>query len=81
MPFYFILCDFIVPNQNLLILNAEYVCIVRMYNIQYDLIYVFETGFVKRGLPHTLNLATLMIHNFKLLNTTVLKFGQQEAPT
>ena len=41
----------------------------------------FMTGFTKRGLPYTFNLPTLTIHNFRLVNATDLKFGQQEAST
>ena len=33
---------------------------------------LYVTGFVKRGLPHTLNLPTLMTHNFGLVNAIAL---------
>jgi len=40
------------------------------------------TGFAKMGFPHTSTLTTLVvIHNFRLVNTTDLQFGEQEAPT
>jgi len=42
---------------------------------------LYVTGFAKRGLPHTFNLPTLTIDNFRLVNATDLKFGQQEAST
>ena len=34
-------------------------------------------GFAKRGLPHTSNLLTLTIHNFRVETANTLKFGQQ----
>jgi len=39
------------------------------------------TGFAKRGLPHTSNLPTLTISNFRLVKVIALKFGKQEALT
>jgi len=35
------------------------------------------TGFGKRGLPHTSNLLTLVIHNCRMEATNALKYGQQ----
>ena len=35
----------------------------------------------KKSFPHTSNLLTLTIYNFRLVNNTSLKFGQQEVPT
>jgi len=35
------------------------------------------TGFAKRGLPHTSNLPTLTIHNFRLKTAIALKFEHQ----
>jgi len=35
------------------------------------------TGFVKRGFPHTSNLPTLTINNFRLKTVIYLKFGKQ----
>ena len=34
---------------------------------------IYVTGFAKRSLPHTSNIPTLIIHNFRLVD---LKFGQ-----
>ena len=42
---------------------------------------LFVTGFAKRGLPHTSNLLTLTIYNFRLVKAIDMKFGKQEAPT
>ena len=39
------------------------------------------TGFVKRGLPHTSNLLTSVIHNFRSVNAMNLKFAQYKALT
>ena len=36
----------------------------------------YVTGFAKRGLPHTSNLPTLTIDNFRLERAIALKFGQ-----
>jgi len=44
-------------------------------------IVIYVTGFAKRGLPHTSNLPTLMIDNFRLVQATDLKFGQEQVPT
>ena len=41
----------------------------------------YETRFAKRGLTHTSNLPALTIHNFRLVQATDLKFGQQNVPT
>jgi len=41
---------------------------------------IYVTGSEKRGLPRTSNLPTLTNHNFRLVNTTNLKFAQHEAP-
>ena len=38
--------------------------------------YIIVTGFAKRGLSHTSNLRTLVIHNFRLEKGSALKFGQ-----
>ena len=38
-------------------------------------------GFAKRGFPHTSNLPTLMIRNFRLVIPIYLKLVQHEAPT
>ena len=43
----------------------------------YIFLYIYVTGFVKRGLPHTSNLPTLTINNFRLKTAIPLKFGQQ----
>jgi len=45
-----------------------------------DLVTKYVIGFVKRGLPHTSNLPTLMIQNFRMLKAIDQKFGQKEAP-
>ena len=42
--------------------------------------YVLYDWICKRGLPHTSNLPTLIIHNFRLVQAIDLKFDQQEAP-
>jgi len=42
---------------------------------------LYVTGFAKRGLPHSSNLLTLTMSNFRLVNTVDLKFGKQQAPT
>ena len=42
---------------------------------------LYVTGFVRRGLPHTSNLPTLTINNFRLRVAIPLKFEQQWAPT
>ena len=42
----------------------------------YILYNTYVTGFAKRGLPHTSNLPTLEIDNFRLERAIALKFGQ-----
>ena len=37
---------------------------------------LYVTGFAKRGLPHTSNLPTVMVHNFTMEKAIDLKFGQ-----
>ena len=59
--------------------KIQEVSIIELRMCENGLLYV--TGFVKRGLPHTSNIPTLTIHNFRLVNATDLKVGQQEAPT
>ena len=36
----------------------------------------YVTGFAKRGLPHTLNIMTLAIHNIRHVTAIILQFLQ-----
>jgi len=45
------------------------------------LYFIYVTGFVKRGLPHTCNFHTLTIHNFPYEWAIELKFGLKWAKT
>ena len=50
-------------------------------NLYYFMNNIHVTGFAKRGLPHTFNSLTLLIHNFRLVKAIDLKFDLQEVPT
>ena len=52
-----------------------------MYYKEIKLTFTYVTGFVKSGLPHTSNLPTLTIHNFRLEKVNDMKFGQQRVAT
>jgi len=44
-------------------------------------VYKYEDRLVEKGLPHTSNLPTLTIHNFRLVQAINLKFYRQKVPT